>query len=113
MALRAVAGHYPQEGPGAGMHEDTYFLADAAQRGEIRPVTGSPEIYIYRYHARNTMSLAHHQRLAHFNAGLEGVEPETIPHLAHFQLPRPFQIVRADGTVTTAAARLGEAGPAG
>lgn len=108
MAPRSVAARYPEDGPNASIGEDSYFLEALMRHGEVAPVLGCPEVYVYRFHGRNTMSAMHHRRIAGYCAGLEGVPREARAQIEGFELPRPFQIVRADGTVETVAARAKE-----
>ncbi|MEQ8251992.1 MAG: glycosyltransferase [Oceanibaculum nanhaiense] len=93
---------YPETGDGSMIGEDCVMQDALCNRFRSVNLSDYGYIYVYRYHARNTCSKEHHQKLSKYATNSEFVVkniPKILESLKYYALPKPIAVRCRDDQV--------------
>lgn len=77
--------------------EDSALIDDLQGAGlALASLRGAGQLYVYRYHGRNTLPKTHHQQIAGFicrEAFFQQRQPALQAALRYYRLPMPYQVM--------------------
>jgi glycosyltransferase involved in cell wall biosynthesis len=103
MTYRDARFRYPESGPDARKGEDYVFMEALYAAMPVSPLNGVGDLYLYRYHGRNTFSSEHHHRLnacrSCSNAKMLQNAGRLRRALRYYPIARPCSVVGREGPV--------------
>lgn len=103
MMYRDARFRYPECGPDARQGEDYVFMEALYAAMPVSPLNGVGDLYLYRYHGRNTFSSEHHHRLnacrSCSNARMLQNARRLQQVLHYYPIARPCSVVGREGPV--------------
>ncbi len=101
MMYRDARFRYPESGPTARRGEDCVFMEAVCGAVPVAALHGVGELYLYRYHGRNTFPREHHYRLcacrSRSNAQLLEDAARLQKAIRYYPIPRPCSVVGREG----------------
>jgi glycosyltransferase involved in cell wall biosynthesis len=103
MMYRDVRFRYPESGPDARHGEDYVFMEKLYAAIPVTSLSGVGDLYLYRYHGRNTFSRDHHLALnadrACSNLKMLQSADRLRQALRYYPVSRPCSVMGREGTV--------------
>ena len=101
MMYRDQRFRYPESGPTARRGEDCVFMEAVCGAVPVAALHGVGDLYLYRYHGRNTFSREHHYRLcacrSRSNAQLLEDAARLQQAIRYYPIARPCSVVGREG----------------